>query len=300
MPTLRRTDSSASAGEVRVTVDDPDDCPTYLGVVFRGVKIGPSPAWLVNRLATVGIARPVSNVVDVTNYMLARLRTTGPRVRPRAVGRSGDPSPPRAGWRAADDPRRCGPHTRSVDAGDRRRRTRAGCRGRHRRTGQRNHRGHDRHRTGARRVRPEARPRRATRTWRINRCVVPLRASRAPDAARRGVSDGGEAHGRTDRCAGERANRAHRPCRPASASGHAAGRSCRPGARGHCAQLGIREATGLGRLLHDGGRGLRRGHRAQLAGRHAGGDRSRRGGRQAPWLRYLPGHTPPVPIGDRP
>ncbi len=70
VPTLRRTDRSASAGDVRVAVDDPEDCPTYLAVVFRGVKIGPSPAWLVNRLATVGIERPVNNVVDVTNYLL--------------------------------------------------------------------------------------------------------------------------------------------------------------------------------------------------------------------------------------
>ncbi len=70
VPQLVRGDHSASADDVRVTVDDPVDCPTYLAVVFRGVKIGPSPAWLVNRLATVGIERPVNNVVDVTNYLL--------------------------------------------------------------------------------------------------------------------------------------------------------------------------------------------------------------------------------------
>ena len=37
--------------------------------MIRGVKIGPSPAWLVERLATVGIAA-INNVVDITNYVL--------------------------------------------------------------------------------------------------------------------------------------------------------------------------------------------------------------------------------------
>ena len=41
----------------------------YLALVIRGVKVGPSPSWLVDRLATVG-SRSINNVVDATNYVL--------------------------------------------------------------------------------------------------------------------------------------------------------------------------------------------------------------------------------------
>jgi phenylalanyl-tRNA synthetase beta chain len=53
----------------QVRVDDAAACPRYTARVIRGVKIGPSPAWLVSRLATVGIGS-INNVVDITNYVL--------------------------------------------------------------------------------------------------------------------------------------------------------------------------------------------------------------------------------------
>lgn len=53
----------------RVTLDCPDLCPRYTARVIRGVTVKPSPAWLVGRLATLGIAA-INNVVDVTNYVL--------------------------------------------------------------------------------------------------------------------------------------------------------------------------------------------------------------------------------------
>jgi phenylalanyl-tRNA synthetase beta chain len=52
-----------------VTIEAPDLCPRYTARVIRGVKIGPSPAWLKQLLEKVGL-RPVNNVVDVTNYVL--------------------------------------------------------------------------------------------------------------------------------------------------------------------------------------------------------------------------------------
>jgi phenylalanyl-tRNA synthetase beta chain len=67
--TINRGDRSAMAGDVRITVEDPEGCPAYLGVLLRGITIGPSPDWLVTRLATAGV-RSVNNVVDVTNYLL--------------------------------------------------------------------------------------------------------------------------------------------------------------------------------------------------------------------------------------
>lgn len=52
-----------------VTVDAPELCHRYTARVIRGVKIGPSPAWLVDRLRTVGL-NSVNNVVDISNYVL--------------------------------------------------------------------------------------------------------------------------------------------------------------------------------------------------------------------------------------
>ncbi len=55
----------------RLTVDIAagDICPFYSARVLRGVRIGPSPPWLVERLRTVGMAS-VNNVVDITNYVM--------------------------------------------------------------------------------------------------------------------------------------------------------------------------------------------------------------------------------------
>ncbi|MFM8498293.1 MAG: phenylalanine--tRNA ligase beta subunit-related protein, partial [Planctomycetia bacterium] len=58
-----------AADSVAVEIRSPDVCPLYSARVIRGVKIGPSPQWLVDRLATVGI-ESVNNVVDVTNYVM--------------------------------------------------------------------------------------------------------------------------------------------------------------------------------------------------------------------------------------
>lgn len=53
----------------KVTVSAPDLCPRYAARVIKGVKIGPSPAWLVHRLKAVGL-RSINNVVDITNYIM--------------------------------------------------------------------------------------------------------------------------------------------------------------------------------------------------------------------------------------
>ncbi len=57
----------------RVVVEAPDRCPRFVGLVAR-VTAGESPAWMQRRLTLAGM-RPISNVVDVTNYvMLERCR----------------------------------------------------------------------------------------------------------------------------------------------------------------------------------------------------------------------------------
>ncbi len=43
-------------------------CPLFVGRYFKGVKNGPSPAWLQTRLKSIGL-RPISTLVDITNYI---------------------------------------------------------------------------------------------------------------------------------------------------------------------------------------------------------------------------------------
>jgi phenylalanyl-tRNA synthetase beta chain len=61
--------ATGSTGDIAVAIQDVTGCPRYMGVVIRGVKVGPSPQWLVDRLAAVG-SRSINNVVDITNYMV--------------------------------------------------------------------------------------------------------------------------------------------------------------------------------------------------------------------------------------
>ena len=52
-----------------VTLQDPELCPRYVARMIEGVRIGPSPFWIKDRLEKVGI-RSINNVVDVTNYVM--------------------------------------------------------------------------------------------------------------------------------------------------------------------------------------------------------------------------------------
>jgi phenylalanyl-tRNA synthetase beta chain len=56
---------------LRVAIDDAELCPRYAASV-ADVSIGPSPVWLASRLLAVGI-RPISSIVDITNYVLIEL-----------------------------------------------------------------------------------------------------------------------------------------------------------------------------------------------------------------------------------
>ena len=57
------------AEQVNISVADPDLCRRYTASLLQGVKIGPSPQWLQDRLIKAGL-RPISNVVDVTNFVM--------------------------------------------------------------------------------------------------------------------------------------------------------------------------------------------------------------------------------------
>lgn len=57
------------ASDIKVSIDDDtlDGCPLFCGRVIKGVKNGPSPQWLQDRLRAIGL-RPISFLVDVTNF----------------------------------------------------------------------------------------------------------------------------------------------------------------------------------------------------------------------------------------
>ncbi|HRO39552.1 MAG TPA: phenylalanine--tRNA ligase subunit beta [Flavobacteriales bacterium] len=56
------------AGTVTVEVQDPHAAPRYAGLTLTGITVGPSPAWLQERLQSIGL-KPINNVVDVTNFV---------------------------------------------------------------------------------------------------------------------------------------------------------------------------------------------------------------------------------------
>jgi phenylalanyl-tRNA synthetase beta chain len=68
----RRFRRAGNAGGVVLHLEDALLASRYMGVVIRGVAVGPSPQWLVDRLASVG-SRSVNNIVDATNYVLHEL-----------------------------------------------------------------------------------------------------------------------------------------------------------------------------------------------------------------------------------
>ncbi|HWS56538.1 MAG TPA: phenylalanine--tRNA ligase subunit beta [Pyrinomonadaceae bacterium] len=73
LPEARAAKVEGRAGELTsVAVEDADLCPRYAARVVRGVKIGPSPAWLAERLQAIG-QRPINNVADITNYVMHEL-----------------------------------------------------------------------------------------------------------------------------------------------------------------------------------------------------------------------------------
>ncbi len=55
-----------------VGIEDPKKCLRYMGALVKGVKVGPSPAWLREALEAVG-QRSINNIVDATNYVMLNI-----------------------------------------------------------------------------------------------------------------------------------------------------------------------------------------------------------------------------------
>ncbi len=70
LPTVDLMESDINAQDLTsVTIDAPELCPRYAARVIQGVKVAESPAWLQQRLESVGIG-VINNIVDVTNFVL--------------------------------------------------------------------------------------------------------------------------------------------------------------------------------------------------------------------------------------
>ena len=70
LPKVELAESSKPASEfASVEIREPGLCPRYTARIIEGVKVGPTPDWMRNRLEAIGM-RSVNNVVDATNYAM--------------------------------------------------------------------------------------------------------------------------------------------------------------------------------------------------------------------------------------
>ena len=72
MPATDYTVTAEGDDSIRVQVDAPDLCPRYLAHYVRNIRPGTSPRWMRRNLALAGL-RSISNVVDITNYVLLEI-----------------------------------------------------------------------------------------------------------------------------------------------------------------------------------------------------------------------------------
>jgi len=55
--------------KINISVEEPEACPRYAGVVINDVKVEESPEWLQHKLRSIGLS-PINNIVDITNFVL--------------------------------------------------------------------------------------------------------------------------------------------------------------------------------------------------------------------------------------
>lgn len=68
-PHIATASEELPACPVSVEIKDPAACKRYTGIIIDNIKVGPSPAWMQDRLKAIGV-RPINNIVDITNYVM--------------------------------------------------------------------------------------------------------------------------------------------------------------------------------------------------------------------------------------
>ncbi len=68
LPEVEKVSSVDNSG-LTIKIEDEKDCPRYEGRLVKNVTVGPSPAWLVERLESIG-QRSINNIVDIANYVM--------------------------------------------------------------------------------------------------------------------------------------------------------------------------------------------------------------------------------------
>ncbi|MBP5260838.1 MAG: phenylalanine--tRNA ligase subunit beta [Clostridiales bacterium] len=71
-PVIKQEGSLVTEDVVKIDIMNPDLCYRYCGRLVEDVKIGPSPAWMAEKLTQAGM-RPINNIVDITNYVCLEL-----------------------------------------------------------------------------------------------------------------------------------------------------------------------------------------------------------------------------------
>lgn len=69
IPDISKFSGASTKHTISVTVEDPDMCPRYTGLVIENVQVQESPNWLKHKLTAIG-QKPINNIVDITNYVL--------------------------------------------------------------------------------------------------------------------------------------------------------------------------------------------------------------------------------------
>ncbi len=66
---IKESDKDSVENMISAEVTDSSDCPRYVAKIVTGVKVGPSPQWIKDKLETCGI-QSINNIVDIANYVM--------------------------------------------------------------------------------------------------------------------------------------------------------------------------------------------------------------------------------------